>query len=37
VDIVVAQTVGVLHKPIDLEILLECVHYHCGWPLPTPA
>ena len=34
VEVVVAETVGVLHKPIDLEILLECVHYHCGWPAP---
>jgi two-component system, chemotaxis family, chemotaxis protein CheY len=35
VEAVVAETVGVLHKPIDLEILLECVHYHCGWPRPS--
>ena len=28
-DTVVAETVGVVHKPIDLEILLECVRYHC--------
>jgi CheY-like chemotaxis protein len=31
VEAVVAETVGVLHK-LDLEILLDCVHYHCGWP-----
>jgi two-component system response regulator ChvI len=30
VELVVAETVGVLHKPLDLEILLECVSYHCG-------
>ena len=35
VEAVIAETVGVLHKPIDLEILLECVHYHCGWPRPA--
>jgi DNA-binding response OmpR family regulator len=29
-QIVAERTVGVLHKPIDLEILLECVRYHCG-------
>jgi DNA-binding response OmpR family regulator len=29
VELVVAETVGVLHKPLDLEILLECVAYHC--------
>ncbi len=28
-DTVVAETVGVVHKPIDLELLLECVRYHC--------
>jgi DNA-binding response OmpR family regulator len=28
-DTVVAETVGVVHKPIDLDILLECVRYHC--------
>ena len=30
VEAVVNDTVGVLHKPIDLEILVECVQYHCG-------
>ena len=35
VESVVAETVGVLHKPIDLEILLECVHYHCSWRRPA--
>jgi two-component system, OmpR family, response regulator ChvI len=30
VELVVAETVGVLHKPLDLEILLECVAYHCN-------
>ena len=30
VEAVVDETVGVLHKPIDLEILVECVQYHCG-------
>jgi DNA-binding response OmpR family regulator len=30
VEAVVADTVGVLHKPIDLEILVECVQYHCA-------
>ena len=30
VESVVNETVGVLHKPIDLEILVECVQYHCG-------
>ena len=29
VEAVVAETVGVLHKPIDMEILVECVQYHC--------
>lgn len=29
VDTVVTQTVGVLYKPIDLDILIECVNYHC--------
>jgi DNA-binding response OmpR family regulator len=29
-ETVVAETVGVLHKPIDLDILVECVHYHCA-------
>jgi DNA-binding response OmpR family regulator len=29
-EIVLAETVGVVHKPMDLEILLECVHYHCS-------
>jgi DNA-binding response OmpR family regulator len=28
-DTVVAEAVGVVHKPIDLDILLECVRYHC--------
>jgi CheY-like chemotaxis protein len=27
-DTIATQTVGVLHKPIEIEILLECVQYH---------
>jgi CheY-like chemotaxis protein len=27
-ETIASQTVGVLHKPIEIEILLECVHYH---------
>jgi DNA-binding response OmpR family regulator len=27
-DTVATRTVGVLHKPIEIEILLECVQYH---------
>jgi hypothetical protein len=30
---VVNETVGVLHKPIDLDILVECVQYHCRLPV----
>ena len=33
-DNVAAETVGVLHKPIDLDILLECVRYHCQRSAP---
>jgi DNA-binding response OmpR family regulator len=35
VEVVVNQTVGVLHKPIDLEILVECVQYHCRLPISS--
>jgi two-component system OmpR family response regulator len=34
-DTVVSEAVGVVHKPIDLEILLECVRYHCRESDPT--
>jgi DNA-binding response OmpR family regulator len=34
-DTVVAETVGVVHKPIDLELLLECVRYHCRDAIQT--
>jgi two-component system, OmpR family, phosphate regulon response regulator PhoB len=34
-DTVVAETVGVVHKPIDMEILLECVRYHCRESAPS--
>jgi CheY-like chemotaxis protein len=27
-DTIAAQTVGVLHKPIEIEILIECVQFH---------
>ena len=33
-DTVVAETVGVVHKPIDLDLLIECVRYHCRAPEP---
>jgi DNA-binding response OmpR family regulator len=29
-EYVISETVGLIHKPVDLELLLECVHYHCG-------
>jgi CheY-like chemotaxis protein len=28
-EIIMAETVGVVHKPMDLDLLVECVHYHC--------
>jgi len=37
VESVVNETVGVLHKPIDLEILVECVQYHCGLQVSSPG
>jgi len=29
-DTVAGDAVGILHKPIDREILIECVRYHCS-------
>lgn len=28
-EVVTAETVGIVHKPMDLDILVECVQYHC--------
>lgn len=28
-EVVMSETVGVVHKPMDMEILVECVNYHC--------
>lgn len=33
-DTVAEQAVGVVHKPIDMDVLIECVQYHCGAAAP---